>query len=123
MMQTDVKAAYVTGTGNAFAGPARVKAISVVSTGAAVVELTDGSATGTSRLKFDIPTSATENPFYWLIPGEGVWCPGLRGRGGHRLGSFWGMSRWRRNSRRLDQSKHRVKCHRPEGRLGGRSNP
>lgn len=71
-MQTDVKAAYVTGTGDAYAGPARVKAISVVSTGAAVVELTDGSATGTSRLKFDIPTSATENPFYMLIPGEGV---------------------------------------------------
>ena len=72
-MQTDVKAAYVTASSaNAYAGPARVKAISVCTTGACVVELTDGSATGTSRLKFDVPTSATENPFYMLMPGEGV---------------------------------------------------
>lgn len=73
MMQTDVKAAYVTGSGaNAYAGPTRVKAISVVTTGACVVELTDGGSGGASLLKFNIPTSATENPFYMLIPGEGV---------------------------------------------------
>ena len=72
-MQTDVKAAYVTSSGaNAYAGPARVKAVTVCTTGACVVELTDGSATGTSRLKFDIPVSASDNPFYMLIPGEGV---------------------------------------------------
>ena len=73
MMQTDVKAAYVTGSGaNAYAGPARIKAVTVCTTGACVVELTDGSASGTSRLKFDVPASATENPFYMLLPGEGV---------------------------------------------------
>ena len=72
-MQTDVKAAYVTGSGaNAFAGPARVKAVSVCTTGACVLELTDGSASGASRLKFDVPVSATENPFYMLLPGEGI---------------------------------------------------
>ena len=73
MMQTDVKAAYVTGSGaNAYAGPARIKAVTVCTTGACVVELTDGSASGTSRLKFDVPASATENPFYMLLPGEGI---------------------------------------------------
>ena len=60
-MQTDVKAAYVTSSGaNAYAGPARVKAVTVCTTGACVVELTDGGSSGTSRLKFDVPASATE---------------------------------------------------------------
>lgn len=73
MMQTDVKAAYVTASSaNAYAGPARVKAISVCATGACVVELTDGGTSGTSRLKFDVPASATNNPFYMALPGEGV---------------------------------------------------
>lgn len=68
-MQTDVKAAYVTGSGaNAYAGPARVKAINVVATGACVVELTDGSSSGTSRLK----VGATAGTTYMLLPGEGV---------------------------------------------------
>ena len=72
-MQTDVKSVYVTASGaNAYAGPARVKAISVAATGACVVELTDGSTSGTSRLKFDVPASATNNPFYMKLPGEGV---------------------------------------------------
>ena len=72
-LQTDVKAAYVTSSGaNAYAGPARVKAVTVCTTGACVVELTDGGSSGTSRLKFDVPASATENPFYMLLPGEGI---------------------------------------------------
>ena len=73
MMQTDVKAAYVTASSaNAYAGPARVKAISVAVTGPTVVELTDGSATGTSRLKFDVPATPATNPFYMVLPGEGI---------------------------------------------------
>jgi len=72
-MQYDVKSAYVTGSGaNAYAGPARVKAISVVATGPTVVELTDGSTSGTSRLKFDVPATPTNNPFYMQLPGEGI---------------------------------------------------
>ena len=72
-MQTDVKAAYVTGSGaKAFAGPARVKAVSVCTTGACLLELTDGNGSGTSRLKVNIPASATENPFYMLLPAEGI---------------------------------------------------
>ena len=69
MMQTDVKAAYVTSSGaNAYAGPARVKAINVAATGACVVELTDGSSSGTSRFK----ASTTAGTTYMLLPGEGV---------------------------------------------------
>lgn len=72
-MQTDVKAAYVASSGaNAYAGPARVKAVSVCTTGACLLELTDGGSSGTSRLKVNIPASATENPFYMLLPGEGI---------------------------------------------------
>jgi len=73
MMQTDVKAVYVTGSGaNAYAQPTRVKGISVAATGACVVELTDGSGSGASRLKFDVPASATNNPFCMMLPGEGI---------------------------------------------------
>jgi hypothetical protein len=69
MMQTDVKAAYVTSSGaNAYAGPARVKAINVVSTGACLVELTDGSGSGTSRFKVNVGSGNS----YMLLPGEGV---------------------------------------------------
>ena len=69
MMQTDVKAAYVTGSGaNAYAGPARVKAINVAATGACVIELTDGSGSGLSRFK----ASTTAGTTYMLLPGEGV---------------------------------------------------
>lgn len=69
MMQTDVKAAYVTGSGaNAYAGPARVKAVNIVASGACVFELTDGSSSGTSRFK----VGATAGTTYMLLPGEGV---------------------------------------------------
>ena len=73
-MQTDVKAVYVASSGaNAYAGPARVKAVYVNSSGAGTLELTDGGTSGTSRLKFDYPASATNNPICLQIPGEGVW--------------------------------------------------
>lgn len=72
-MQTDVKAAYITAGGaNVFGGPARVKGVFINASGAATVEFTDGSASGTSRLKFTVPASATGNPVYIPIPGEGV---------------------------------------------------
>lgn len=74
MMQTDVKAAYVTASAaNAYAGAARVKGLYINASGAATVELTDGSDTGQSLLKLDIPASATNNPVIVPIPGEGVW--------------------------------------------------
>ena len=73
MVQTDTKAAYVTATGNAYAGPARVRAIYAnLGAGAGLVELTDGSASGTLRLKFDTPASATQNPLYMELPADGI---------------------------------------------------
>ena len=76
MMQTDVKSVYITASGaNAYAGPARVKGIYVNSSGAGTVELTNGTSTGTSLLKFDYPASATANPIYILLPGEGIQFP------------------------------------------------
>ena len=73
MMQTDVKSAYVTSSGaNAYAGPARLKGVYVNASGAATVEFTDGGTSGTSRFKIDLPASATSNPVYVPIPGEGI---------------------------------------------------
>ena len=75
-MQTDVKAAYVTaGSANAYAAAARVKGVYINASGAAALELTDGSATGASLLKLDVPTGATNNPVYVKIPGEGIFFP------------------------------------------------
>lgn len=77
MLQTDVRAAYVTaGSANAYAGPARVKGVYInAGSLAAVLELTDGSSTGASLLKLDVPASATGNPVYVKIPGEGIFFP------------------------------------------------
>ena len=73
MMQTDVKSAYITSGGaNVYAGPARIKGVYINASGAATVEFTDGGATGTSLLKFTMPASATNNPVYIPLPGEGV---------------------------------------------------
>lgn len=76
MMQTDVKAAYVTAeSANAYAAAARVKGVYINASGAAALELTDGSSTGASLLKLDVPTGATGNPVYVQIPGEGIFFP------------------------------------------------
>lgn len=72
-MQTDVKSAFITSGGaNVYAGPARVKGVFINASGAATVEFTDGGTTGTSLLKFTVPASATANPVFIPIPGEGV---------------------------------------------------
>ena len=73
MMQTDVKsgAAAAGATTTIFAGPARIKAISIsYSTGATVV-LNDGTG-GTAVFSFTAPAAA--NSTYILFPGEGIRC-------------------------------------------------
>lgn len=73
MMQTDVKAVYITASGaNAYAGPTRLKGLYVNASGAATIEFTDGGTSGTSRFKIDMPASATGNPVSINLPGEGV---------------------------------------------------
>lgn len=70
-MQTDVKAASVSGTGTVFNGRARVKGL-VVEPGAAPgsVVFRDGGAAGTTLFTINTPTSG--QVFNVLIPGEGV---------------------------------------------------
>ena len=71
-MQTDVKSAYADSAGSVVGFPTRVKAVYIY-TGASAgsLELTDGSG-GTSLFKVATPASATNNPIYLLLPGEGI---------------------------------------------------
>jgi len=72
-MQTDVKSAVAAAnaTTTIFAGPARIKGISIsYSTGATVV-LNDGTG-GTARFSFTAPAAA--GAIYILMPGEGIRC-------------------------------------------------
>ena len=74
MMQTDVLSAYITASGVVVNSAARVKAVYINANTAAAgnVTLLDGGATGTKRVVLDVPSSATNNPVYVLLPGEGV---------------------------------------------------
>jgi hypothetical protein len=72
-MQTDVKstAAAAGTTTTIFAGPSRIKGISIsYSTGATVV-LNDGTG-GTAMFSFTAPAAA--GTIYILFPGEGIRC-------------------------------------------------
>ena len=71
MMQTDVKAAHRETTGSLVTGRVRLKGYQCLSGGTAGdIVFTDG-ATGTERLRFNVPAN-TNNPFANLIPGEGI---------------------------------------------------
>jgi hypothetical protein len=72
MMQTDVKSAYVDSATTVYAAPTRVRGIYVYTSGVGTLELSDGGSGGTVKLKLAFPASATNNPFYIPIPGEGV---------------------------------------------------
>jgi hypothetical protein len=51
----------------------RVKSIYInASSSAGSVTLLDGGSSGTSKIVLDTPASATDNPVYVNIPGEGV---------------------------------------------------
>lgn len=73
MMQTDVKAGYVSATATVFSGRTRFKGL-VVTPGSATgtVVVRDGGASGTTL--FSTTTLANGTPFSVLIPGEGVLC-------------------------------------------------
>jgi hypothetical protein len=70
MMQTDVKAAQVTSTNTAYAGPTRVKAVTVSYASGGTVVLKDGGASGTTRFSFTAPAAAASE--HILFPGEGI---------------------------------------------------
>lgn len=71
-MQYDVSSGYVDSATTVYGGPSRVKGIYIyLGSGAGTLELSDG-ATGAVKIKMATPSSATGNPIYVLVPGEGV---------------------------------------------------
>lgn len=70
MMQTDVNAVQVTATASAYAGPTRVKAVTVSYASGGTVVLKDGGSSGTTQLSFTAPAAAGSVNI--LIPGEGI---------------------------------------------------
>ena len=73
MMQTDVKAGYVSATATVFSGRTRLKGVLVTpGSTAGTVVVRDGGASGTTI--FSTATLASGTPFSMLIPGEGVLC-------------------------------------------------
>lgn len=73
MMQTDVKAGYVSATATVFSGRTRFKGVTVTpGSTAGTVVVRDGGASGTTL--FSTATLASGTPFSVLVPGEGVLC-------------------------------------------------
>ena len=70
MMQTDVKAAQVTSTNTAYAGPTRVKAVTVSYATGGTVVLKDGGSGGDTQFSFTAPAAAGSE--HILFPGEGI---------------------------------------------------
>ena len=69
-MQTDVLSAEKTSSGTVFAGPARVKSITISYASGGTVALKDGGSSGTTRWSFTAPAAA--GTVHVLLPGEGV---------------------------------------------------
>lgn len=72
-MQTDVKAASAAAgaTTTVFAGPTRIKGVSISYASGGTVVLNDGTG-GTARFSFTAPAAA--GSIYMLFPGEGIKC-------------------------------------------------
>lgn len=73
-ISSDVKATTLTADGAVFAGPARVKALSIIPGAVAgSVVIKDGGASGSAVLTIATPADATK-PMYLDLPGNGVRC-------------------------------------------------
>ena len=72
MMQTDVKGAERTTSGTAFAGPARVKAVTISYASGGTVAIKDGGSSGATVWSFTAPAAA--GSIQVIMPGEGVRC-------------------------------------------------
>jgi len=72
-MQTDVlsSSAAANGTTTIFAGPTRIKAVTISYPSGGTVVLNDGTA-GTAKFSFTAP--ATAGSVHILFPGEGIKC-------------------------------------------------
>jgi hypothetical protein len=73
MMQTDVKsgAAAANATTTIFAGPTRIKGVSISYPSGGTVVLNDGTS-GTAMFSFTAPAAA--GSIYMMFPGEGIKC-------------------------------------------------
>ena len=71
-MQYDVKSAEKTSSGSVFAGPARLKALTVSYASGGTVEIKDGGSGGTTVWSFTAPSAA--GSVHVLLPGEGILC-------------------------------------------------
>ena len=77
---TDVKTTHLTGSGDVFAGPARVLGIYYCSEAAlGTIVIRDGSVSATILATFDVPIgsgTAGEPVVYQIdVPGNGIYCP------------------------------------------------
>ena len=70
MMQTDVKAVQLTSTDTAYAGPTRVKSVTISYASGGTVVLKDGGSSGITKFSFTAP--ATNGTEHVLLPGEGI---------------------------------------------------
>ena len=72
MMQTDVKAKGLSSSDEVFAGPTRVKAITISYSPSTTVNIRDGGLTGTIVWSFVGPD--IDGTVHVLFPGEGIKC-------------------------------------------------
>ena len=76
----DVKTTHLTGSGDVFAGPARVLGIYYCSEAAlGTIEIRDGAVDATVLAIFDVPVgsgAAGGDTVYQIdVPGNGIYCP------------------------------------------------
>lgn len=72
MMQTDVKSVEKATSGDVFAGPARVKGLTISYASGGTVAIKDGGSGGTTVWSFTAPAAA--GTLNVLMPGEGIRC-------------------------------------------------
>jgi hypothetical protein len=71
-MQYDVKSAEKTSSASVFAGPARVKALTISYASGGTVAIKDGGSGGTTVWSFTAPAAA--GSVHVILPGEGILC-------------------------------------------------
>ena len=71
-VQFDVKSAEKTSSGEVFAGPARVKALTIAYASGGTVAIKDGGSGGTTVWSFTAPAAA--GSVHVILPGDGIRC-------------------------------------------------
>lgn len=71
-VQFDVKSAEKTSSGDVFAGPARVKALTISYASGGTVAIKDGGSSGATVWSFTAPAAAGSVSV--ILPGDGIRC-------------------------------------------------